>query len=188
MAPIQCHSVGVQIEQAADELISHASRLAARATRRSMGRGLAAYLGLAPPSAAMKAASVALRQARREQLLKTKQTALNDAIIAAAIGAANAAGRDTAGVKSAWDDYNEAVAFGDRRRRKRSFQASRRAFRRGLGPLGKKWLIASIGANWALVSILTWDLAEDHGPYTPGRRDELGKPWISVAPFPHVAD
>jgi hypothetical protein len=186
--------VQVQIDRAADDLASGASKLTghqlmelAQATRRSMGHGLAAYLGLGHPSAAIRAASDAVQHAGREPLLRSKGTALSEAVLTAAIAASSLTGRDTAGVRAAWDEYKAAVESGDKRRRKRAFQASRKVFRRGFGPLNKKWFIASTGAHWALVAIVSWDLALG-GTYTPEQREELTRPWVSVAPLPPVTD
>lgn len=184
--------VSVSIESAVDELIATASRLnesqllqLARATRRAMGRGPAAYLGLASPSAALQAATTVGKKAGRESLMEEKGPQLNEAVLSAAIGSASLAGRETAEVQGAWDEYKVAVDSGQHRHQKRAFRASRGAFRRGLGrPLDRRWLIASVGANWALVALVTWDLAENAGRYTLEHRHELTIPWTAVAPVP----
>lgn len=189
---VRCQYVSVLIESAADELIATASRLSepqlldlARATRRAMGRSPAAYLGLVAPSSALRAASAVGKEAGREALLKHKELALTDAVLSAATVAATLAGRDTTGVRVVWDQWKVAVESGNARQQKGTFRASRRAFRRGLGsPLNRRWLMASTGAHWALVALVTWDLAEDHGSYTTANRDELTIPWTSVAPIP----
>ncbi len=117
--------------------------------------------------------------------MEEKGAHLSEAILSAAIGAASVSGRETADVQAAWDEYKVAVDSGQAKNQKRAFRASRGAFRRGLGrPLDRRWLIASVGANWALVALVTWDLAENAGPYTREHRQELTVPWAAVAPVP----
>jgi hypothetical protein len=182
----------VSIESAADELIAAASRLSgpqllhlARETRRATGRGPAAYLGLAAPSTALKAATAVGRRAGREPLMKQRDLPLSEAALSAATEAAALAGRDTSDVESAWDQYKVAVGSGGPRERKRAFRASCGVFRRGLGrSLDRRWLMAGIGAHWALVALVTWDLAEEDGPYTREHRNDLTIPWAAVAPIP----
>jgi hypothetical protein len=125
---VGCHYVSVSIESAADELITAASRLSgpqllqlAEATRRAMGRGPAAYLGLASPSTALRAATAAGKKTGRETLMQQKELPLGEAVLSAAVGAASLAGRETADVQAAWDEYKVAVDSG---RPSGSFRAS----------------------------------------------------------------
>jgi hypothetical protein len=48
--------------------------------------------------------------------------------------------------------------------------------------------MASMGANWAVVALMTWDLAADDGPYTKAHRHELASPWAAVAPIPNAGE
>jgi len=98
----------VSVESATDELIATAFRLnesqllqLVRETRRAMGRGPAAYLGLASPSAALQAATSIGKSAGREPLMEEKGPHLSEAILSAAIGAASVAGREAADVQAA---------------------------------------------------------------------------------------
>lgn len=183
----------MSIESAADELIAAASRLSgpqllqlAKATRRAMGRGPAAYLGLASPSTALRAATAAGKKSGREALVRQRDLPLSEAVLSAAIGAASLAGRETAEVQAAWDEYKIAIDSGQTRDRRSAFRASRGSFRRGLGrPLDRRWLIAGVGAHWALIALVTWDLVED-GLYTSEHRLELTIPWTAVAPIPDL--
>lgn len=117
-----------------------------------------------------------------------KAPLLEDAVLDAAIGEATRAGHDASGVLPAWGDYKAAVDSGDAQRKKQAFQSSRRTIRHSLGgPLYKRWLMASIGASWALMAILSWDLATETGPYTLEQRAALARPWERVAPLPPFA-
>jgi hypothetical protein len=44
--------------------------------------------------------------------------------------------------------------------------------------------MAGIGAGWALMAILTWDLAGQKSSYFAGDRDLLTQPWLTVAALP----
>lgn len=180
----------------ADALIAAASRLTgaqlaelATATRKSIGPGPLAYLGLrGRPFAAVQVASAALESAGRGPMMAAKAPLLEDAVLNAAIGEATRAGRDGSGVLPAWGDYKAAVDSGDAQRKKQGFQSSRRTIRHSLGgPLYKRWLMASIGASWALMAILSWDLTTETGPYTLEQRAALTGPWERVAPLPSFA-
>jgi hypothetical protein len=44
--------------------------------------------------------------------------------------------------------------------------------------------MAGNGAHWALVALVTWDLAEEDGPYTGEHRNDLIILWSAVARIP----
>ena len=89
---------------AADELIGRASQLStdqiiglATTTRRTIGRGLRGYLGLRSPAltTASLAAEAALKQVDLEDEMRTKVTALNEAVLSASMAAAEGQGPAT---------------------------------------------------------------------------------------------
>src|ERR1700722_12162450 len=174
---------------AADELIARASRLTgeqianlAASTRRTIGRGLRAYPGIRskPLKTANGAADAALKQADLETEMRAKVILLNDAVLSASVAAAKRHGRDTSGVQDAWRRFERAVDSGDSRKRQEAFRSAKKAFRRGIGPkLTRQWPMASVGATWALLALLTWDQAASEGSYTIQDRDTLTKPWTT---------
>jgi hypothetical protein len=177
----------------ADELIGRASRFSAdelnkliRATRNAFGSGLGAYLGKRSPMiTANRAASEAIKQAEREEAVRSRVLLVEEAMLAAAIAVAGRAGRDTSGVLDAWQRYGRVVESGSRKERKRTFRATKAALRRGLGrPLAHQWHMAIMGASWAMVALTSWDLVSEKGPYTVRDREALTLPWKAVAPFP----
>lgn len=182
------------VDPAADELVARASRLDAKeilalagSTRRTMGRGLKAYLGI--PSNKFRtvnsAAAEALKRANRESEMRAKVTVLNSAVLSASIAAAKKQGRDTAGVQEAWERFEQAVDAGDRSGRENAHRAAKKVFRRGLGrELTRQWPMASVGAAWALLALLTWDQATKEGPYTVRDRETLTAPWRTVSSIP----
>jgi hypothetical protein len=179
---------------AADELIGRASQLRtdqivglATTTRRTIGRGVRGYLGLRSPAltTASLAAEAALKQVDLEDEMRTKVTALNEAVLSASMAAAEGRGRDTAGVREAWQRFQHAVDSEGRQERQRAFRSAKKAFRRGLGlQLARKWPMAGVGAAWALLALLTWDEATTDGPYTVADREILTRPWMSVSSLP----
>jgi hypothetical protein len=179
---------------AADDLIGRASRLSAdqiaglaTTTRRTIGRGLRGYFGLRSPAltAASLAAEAALKRVDLEDEMRTKVTALNEAVLSASMAAAEGQGRDTAGVREAWQRFQQAVDSEGRQERQKAFRSAKRAFRRGLGlQLARKWPMAGVGAAWALLVLLTWDEASTDGPYTIEDRDILTGPWMTVSSLP----
>ena len=180
-----------------DALIATASRLSgaqlsllASGTRKAMGSGLGAYLGLHSSSlTAVRAASTTIESSGRSVLMTTKAARLDEAVLTAAIGAAQSDGLDPSSVRAAWEDFKAAVDSGDSGRQKEAFQSARKAFLRGLGRrLYRRWLMASIGASWALVALVSWDLTTENGPYRPEQRDILTGPWRTVAALPRLAD
>ena len=127
---------------AADELIGRASQLRtdqivglATTTRRTIGRGVRGYLGLRSPAltTASLAAEAALKQVDLEDEMRTKVTALNEAVLSASMAAAEGRGRDTTGVREAWQRFQHAVDSEGRQERQRAFRSAKKAFRRGLG-------------------------------------------------------
>src|ERR1700728_3018679 len=99
---------------AADELIHRASRLSAdqvadlaASTRRTIGRGLRAYLGIRSRALKMarSAAEAALKRADMEAEMRAKVTLLNEAVLSASVAAAKRQGRDTSGVREAWKRF-----------------------------------------------------------------------------------
>jgi hypothetical protein len=179
---------------AADELISRASRLSAdqianlaKATRKTIGHGLRAYLGLRNRAlrTANSAAEEALKRANMQDEMRANATLVTDAVLSASVAAAKSAGRDTSGVREAWQHFQRAVDSGDIRERKRAFRSAKKAFRRGIGPqLTRQWPMASIGVSWAVVAILTWDQATREGPFTIHDREILTRPWMTVSTLP----
>lgn len=177
---------------AADELIVRASRLSAHqianlatSTRKTMGRGLRSSLGRRPRTLtiANTAAATALERANMEQEMRAKVTLLNEAVLSSAVAIAKRKGRDTSGVQEAWQRFQRAADSGDRRERHRAFRSAKRVFRRGMGlRLTRQWPMASVGAAWALLGILTWDEATTEGPYTIRDREILTRPWMTVSP------
>jgi hypothetical protein len=98
-------------------------------------------------------------------------------------------GRDVSAVQPTWNEYRDSVEAGDNDRKEQAFRQSRKVFRHGLGRrLGRRWLMASLGANWALTAIVTWDLVTEIGPYRQVERDALLRPWRSVALLPPSCD
>jgi len=159
----------------------------ATTTRRTIGRGLRGYFGLRSPAltAASLAAEAALKRVDLEDEMRTKVTALNEAVLTASMAAAEGRGRDTAGVREAWQRFQHAVDSAGRQERQRAFRSAKKAFRRGLGlQLARKWPMAGVGAAWALLVLLTWDEASTDGPYTIEDRDILTGPWMTVSSLP----
>lgn len=158
----------------------------AGATRQSIGFGVSGYLGLRSRSSpAHVDASTVLKSAGREAEWQSKGVVLAEAVLTAAMAAAGRAGRNPAGALEAWRDFQRAVESGDPNERRRAFRACQRTFRRGLGRrLTRDWPMASVGAGWALMALLTWDLATQQGPYTVGDRELLTRPWSAVAELP----
>lgn len=178
---------------AADELVARTAGLTssqlvslAEATRRRIGRGLHAYLGVRTGvDPAVKAATAAISRTGRTDELHAKAAPLEEAVLTAAIAAASTEGRDTEGVLTAWREFQNAVDSDSSRDRQRAFRACRRQCRRGLGrSLARAWPTAGIGAGWALIAVVSWDLVAENGPYTPEHRDALVRPWIDVADLP----
>ena len=174
-----------------DDLIGQASRLSAhqiaelaRMTREAMGSGLWVYLGLRSTPLSHNAL-VAVRGAGGEEAMRAKASLADEAVLTAAIGAAQLMGYETPGVHEAWQRYKRTVEGGNRRRRKHVFASTQKAFRKGLGShLTRQWPVASIGVSWALMAFDTWDLATPDGPYTLGDRELLARPWMVVSTFP----
>jgi hypothetical protein len=174
-----------------DDLINRASRLTAeqiaelaRATRQSMGSGVLAYLGLRSRPLS-NSASAAISRAGREELIRASAPLVSEAVLTAAIGAAQLMGHDTSGVREAWKGYQLAVDLGDARGRRHAFRSTKKAFRKGLGsPLTRQWPMADIGVSWALTAIVTSDLVTEEGPYTFRDRELLMKPWKTAFVFP----
>ena len=83
-----------------DELIDRASRLSAdqvarlaASTRRTIGRGLRAYLGIRSGALKMaRGAEAALKQAGMEAEMRAKVTSLNEAVLSASVAAAKRQG------------------------------------------------------------------------------------------------
>ena len=126
-----------------------------------------------------------MEQAHIEDDMRAKAALVNEAVLAASITAARRRGRDTSGVREAWEHFERAVDSGDERRRQGAFRSAKRRMRRGLGPrLASDWPMASVGAAWALLALLTWDQATTDGPYTIRDRDILAGPWRTVASLP----
>jgi hypothetical protein len=126
-----------------------------------------------------------MKVANREEELRAKTERMNEAVLEASVAAAAKEGRDTAGVREAWQEFQRAVDSGDRRVRQKAFRAAKKAFRRGIGPqLTRTWPIASVGASWALMAILTRDLVTQEGTVTVSDREILTRPWITVLPVP----
>jgi hypothetical protein len=48
--------------------------------------------------------------------------------------------------------------------------------------------MAGMGASWALMVIVTWDLVTQEGPYTIHDRETLVRPWTTVAALPQIPD
>ena len=152
-----------------------------------MGSRIKAYLGLLPPTVKtpLSAAEAAMTQANMEADVRAKTTLLNEALLSALIAAGARGGRDTSGVRDAWHAFQRAADSGNSRERQRTFRAAKRTFRRGFGRrLTREWPMASIGAAWALMAILSWDQATEEGPYTIQDRDHLTRPWVTVSSLP----
>jgi hypothetical protein len=179
---------------AVDELIGRASRLSAEqivslaaSTRRTMGRGLKAYLGISSSAfrAVNSSAAEALKRANLEAEMRAKVTLLNRAVLSASVEAAKRQGRDTTGVQEAWQHFERAVDAGDGPERKNAYRSAKKVFRRGLGrQLTRQWPIASVGAAWALLALLTWGQAMNEGTYTIRGREILTRPWVTVSSLP----
>ncbi len=123
----------------ADELIARASRLTAdeipelaRSTRKALGSGLSAYLGLRSSSVTAHA-KAAISQAGKEQEMRTKASLVQEAVLTSAVAAATAAGRDTSGVGEAWLGFQSAVDSGDPRERQRAFRSAQKRSDTDLG-------------------------------------------------------
>ncbi len=174
-----------------NDLIERASCLSAdqiaelaRATRKSMGFSLSAYLGLRS-GALTASAEEAIRRAGREEMMRAQARLVEQAVLTAAIGAAHLMGHDTSGVREAWKGYQRAVNLGDRRESQHAFRSTKKVFRKGLGTrLTRQWPMAGLGASWALLAMVTWDLASEEGAYTFRDRAVLTHPWDTVSPFP----
>lgn len=179
---------------AADELIARASRLSgeqiihlASTTRRTMGRGLKAYLGISSSGfrTVNSAAAEALKRGDLEAEMHAKVTLLNRAVLSASVAAAKRRGRDTTGVQEAWQRFEQAVDSGDRSERQKAHRSAKKVFKRGLGrQLTRQWPMASVGAAWALLALLIWDQATNDGLYTTRDREILTRPWMSVSSLP----
>jgi hypothetical protein len=173
-----------------DDLIGQASRLSAhqiaelaRMTREAMGTGLWVYLGLRSTPLTANAL-MAVRGAGGEEAMRAKVSLADEAVLTAAIGAAQRMGYETSGVGEAWQRYQRTVE-GENRRRKHVLHSTQRAFRKGLGShLTSQWPMASIGVSWALMAFATWHLATPGGPYTLDDRELLARPWMAVSTFP----
>jgi hypothetical protein len=178
----------------ANDLIGRASRLSAdqiatlaASTRRTIGSGVRAYLGIRSGAlkAANSAAEAALKRADLEAEMRAKVTLLNEAVLSASVAAAKRQGRDTSGVREAWQRFERAVDSGDSRERQKAFRSSKKVFRRGIGSkLTRQWPMASVGAAWALLALLTWDQATREGSYTIQDRETLTRPWVTVSSLP----
>jgi hypothetical protein len=152
-----------------------------------MGRGLKAYLGISSSAfrTVNSAAAEALKRADLEDEMHAKVTLLNRAVLSASVAAAKREGRDTSGVQEAWQQFERAVDAGDSPRRQITFRAAKKVFRRGLGrQLTRQWPMASVGAAWALLALLTWDQATSQGSYTIRDRETLTGPWKAVSSLP----
>jgi hypothetical protein len=152
-----------------------------------MGRGLKAYLGISSGTfrTVNSAAAEALKRADLEAEMRAKVTLLNRAVLSASVAAAQRQGRDTTGVQEAWQRFERAVDAGDSPRRQNAYRSAKKVFRRGLGrELTRQWPIASVGAAWALLALLTWDQATNEGPYSIRDRGVLTGPWMTVSSLP----
>ena len=101
-----------------------------------------------------------------EAEMLAKVTLLNDAALSASVAAAKRQGRDTSGVREGWQRFERAVDSKDSHERQKAFRSEKKVFRRGIGPqLTRQWPMASVGATWALLALLTWDQATREGSY-----------------------
>jgi hypothetical protein len=152
-----------------------------------MGRGLKAYLGISSSTfrTVNSAAAEALKRADLEDEMRAKVTLLNRAVLSASVAAAKRQGRDTSGVQEAWQHFEQAVDAGDKPGRQNAYRSAKKVFRRGLGrQFTRQWPMASVGAAWALLALLTWDLATSEGSYTIRDREILTGPWMAVSSLP----
>lgn len=182
---------------AVDELVARASALsgsdlrqlprAAYSTRRGRFR---AYFGLAPRHGPFQRAVAAVEAAGRQDTMTAGTTRLWEALLTSAVRFAGQEGRDTSEVWPAWETWKDLVdaeAGSDKKSVKERLPLQK-AVRNGLGrKLYRDFLIANLAAGWALIAIVTWDLASTDD-YTVGDRAELTRAWTSVALLPHIGD
>jgi hypothetical protein len=109
---------------------------------------------------AFQAASDAVHQFGRDQVMTDKSNLLCGALLTAAIEASSAAGRDTSSVRPAWERYWAADNPDHSHQRNQAFASTWKALRQGLGrEMHRRWLLADLAAGWALIAIISWDLA-----------------------------
>jgi hypothetical protein len=88
-------------------------------------------------------------------------------------------------VAYSWQLFRLAVADGNARQKRRAVRWLQRALIRTIGLNYAKHVSAARRAvSSAIRGVVVWDLAENHGEFTPPQRALLMAPWVSVLPQP----
>ena len=179
-------------DKAVDQLLVHARQLDAiqLATLAKATAGAVGYLGLRKAwGSSMRSARDAGRAAGRSEQLRLVAERAEGSVLEAILSDAEAAGRNTVAVRGAF--HSVRVTFGSpnltQKQKLKAFRGLRRQIRKGLGSeREKRFSRASIGVSGAVTALMTCDLTDDSGPYTPSRNAILTAPWRTVAGLPPI--
>ena len=173
---------------AANEILTRASRLTADEliTLGEASRPLASGL-LRPKHAwasALRSASAAAEAAGTSILVEALQSAALVAVISSVLTTAEARGKDAGAARAAFEDWRREV---DRRspRSHRAFRKLQRTLLRATDLTVHRRLKDAVFATaGAVTAIVTWDLVDPDGDYTPSLRALLVAPWRQALGLP----
>jgi hypothetical protein len=113
------------------------------------------------------------------------QSAALVAVISSALVVAEARGKDPAAAREAFESWRRELESRNPKRTHRAFARMQRTLMRATGlRVHRRMKAAVFGTAAAVTALVTWDLADRNGDYTPDRRALLAKPWRDVLGLP----
>jgi hypothetical protein len=131
------------------------------------------------------AVQVAAGEHSRSGFLSEATDDAMDAVIQAVQKIVVSQNKSDAELSDRWRDYLAAIATSSPRTRMKAYRKVQKSLIHGIGLKAAKSVpIASGAASTAARVAVVWDLANQHGGFTPADRDLLMTPWLSVFRLP----